>query len=81
MQVFIANIAGRESLNAKAAALGLKAGEINNGGRGGVPAIGGNTYAHKDAIKAAGARWHGVCKVWAFESQAALESAIDSIGN
>ncbi len=79
MQVFIGNIAGREILNAKAADLGLKAGEINTGGRGGVPAIGGNTYAHKDALKAAGARWHGACKVWAFESQEALVAAIDQL--
>lgn len=79
MQVFIANIHGREAINAKAAALSLKAGEINNGGRGGVPAIGGNTFGVKDALKAAGASWHGVCKVWTFETQAALESALDSL--
>lgn len=79
MQVFISNIHGRDALNAKASALGLKAGEINNGGWGGVPAIGGNTYAVKDVLKAHGARWNGVCKVWAFESQAALESALDAV--
>lgn len=79
MQVFISNIHGRDALNAKAAFLGLKAGEINTGGRGGIPAIGGNTFAVKDALKAAGARWNGACKVWAFESQAALESALDTI--
>lgn len=79
MQVFIANIAGREALNAKAASFGLKAGVICNGGRTYIPAIGGNTFAHKDALKAAGARWNGACKVWAFESQAALEAAISSL--
>lgn len=79
MQVFISNIYGREELNAKAAAVGLKAGEINTGGRGGIPAIGGNTFAVKDILKAHGARWHGVCKVWAFESQAAVEAAIDAV--
>lgn len=79
MQVFISNIHGRDELNAKAASLGLKAGEINTGGRGGIPAIGGNTFAVKDALKAAGARWNGACKVWAFASQAALENAVNTL--
>lgn len=79
MQVFISNIHGRDELNAKAAALGLKAGEINTGGRCGIPALGGNTFVVKDALKANGARWNGACKVWTFESKAALESAINAL--
>jgi len=78
--MFISNIAGKENITAKAAALGLKAGQALKGRSGyGAPALGGNTYVHKDAIKAAGARWDGENKVWAFESWAALEAAIDSI--
>lgn len=78
--MFISNVAGKEEINTKAAALGLKAGEALKGRSGyGAPAIGGNTFAHKDAIKAAGARWDGENKVWAFQSWEALESAIDSI--
>lgn len=80
MQVFIGDIHGRDELNAKAAALGLKAGEIQVGsGYKTIPALGGNTFALKDALKANGARWNGACKVWAFESQAALESALSAL--
>ena len=76
--MFIGNIHGKEAIAAKAAAIGLKAGEAV--GRGyGVPALAGNTYAVKDALKAAGARWQAADKVWGFESWAALEAAIDAI--
>ena len=33
-------------------------------------AISGNTYAHKDALKAAGAKWSGVLRSWVFTSRA-----------
>lgn len=78
--MFISNISGKEAINTKAQALGLKAGQALKGRSGyGSPALGGNTFSHKDAIKAAGARWDGENKVWAFESWEALEAAIDSI--
>lgn len=75
--MFIGNISGKEEITARAAALGLKAGEALRGTTGyGRPALGGNTYAVKDALKAAGARWDGDNKVWAFESWAALDAAL-----
>lgn len=78
--MFISKIAGKESIAEKASAMGLKAGEAMKGRSCyGLPALGGNTFSHKEAIKAAGARWDGENKVWAFESWAALEAAIDSI--
>ena len=78
--MFISNIHGKEVITAKAKAHGLKAGEAMKGRSGyGSPALGGNTFEHKDTIKAAGARWDGENKVWAFESWAALEAAVDSI--
>lgn len=79
--MFIGNISGKEAINAKAAALGLKAGEALGRGGYGRPSLGGNTFNVKDALKAAGARWDGENKVWAFESWAALEAAVDSIAH
>lgn len=78
--MFISSVHGKEAINTKAAALGLKAGEAMKGRSGyGAPALGGNTFQHKEAIKAAGARWDGENKVWSFESWEALECAIDAI--
>lgn len=79
--MFICNISGKEAINAKAAALGLKAGEALGRGGYGRPALGGNTFNVKDALKAAGARWDGDNKVWAFESWAVLEAAVDAIAH
>ena len=78
--MFITNISGKEEVSAKAVALGLKAGEALRGTTGyGRPALGGNTFDVKDALKAAGARWDGENKVWAFESWAALETAVNAL--
>jgi hypothetical protein len=78
--MFITKIHGKEDVTAKAAELGLVAGESLPNGRGyGKPAIGGNTFAHKDAIKAAGGRWIAADKVWGFESWAELDAALDAI--
>ena len=79
--MFIGNISGKEAINAKAAALGLKAGEALGRGGYGRPALSGNTFNVKDALKAAGARWDGENKVWAFENWAALEAAVDAIAH
>lgn len=76
--MFISKIHGKEETTAKAEALGLKAGE--SVGRGyGTPALAGNTFACKDALKAAGARWISADKVWGFESWDALEAALNSL--
>lgn len=80
MQIFIASVHGQEAANAKAAALGLKAGDISKGWET-IPAIGGNTFAVKDILKAHGARWHGTCKVWYFASSEAREAALDAVAD
>lgn len=78
--MFIGNIHGKEEITAKAAALGLKAGEAMKGRSGyGRPALGGNTFGVKDQLKAAGARFDGENKVWSFESWADLEAAIATL--
>ena len=77
--MFITNISGKEEITARAAALGLKAGEALRNGGYGRPALGGNTFNVKDSLKAAGARWDGENKVWAFESWAALEAAVAAL--
>lgn len=78
--MFIGNVHGKEAITAKAAALGLKAGEALQGRSGyGRPALGGNTFGVKDALKAAGARWDGENKVWAFASWEALEAAVNAL--
>lgn len=78
--MFIKFIHGKESVTAKAAVFGLEPGEALKNGLGyGRPSIGGNTFAHKDALKQAGARWNGDDKVWSFESWAQLESALEKI--
>lgn len=76
--MFITNIFGKEEITAKAASLGLKAGESVGKGYG-KPAIGGNTFAFKDSLKASGARWIGEDKVWGFDSWESLTSAVESI--
>lgn len=79
-QIFIANIHGREALNTRAQSLGLVAGEIQIGaGWKTAHALGGNTFAVKDTLKAHGARWNGVCKVWQFETREALEHALQAL--
>lgn len=78
--MFIRNPHGSESIQAKAAVLGMIFGETEGTRR--APARAGfvgNTYPHKDALKAAGARWDSECKAWVFESWAAAESALESI--
>jgi len=42
-------------------------------------AVAGNTFAIKDTLKANGARWNGIVKVWTFTTYAALENAINAI--
>jgi hypothetical protein len=42
-------------------------------------AVARNTFAIKDTLKAHGARWNGIVKVWTFNSYAALENAIAAI--
>ncbi len=77
---FIANPFGQEALNARAAALGLKAGVVQIGsGRNTLPALGGNTFEVKDVLKANGARWNGAAKVWTFETPAALDAALSAL--
>jgi hypothetical protein len=77
--MFISNIYGKEEISAKAAALGLKAGESVIGSGYGKPALGGNTFEVKDALKAAGARWIALDKVWGFDSWEALDNALNAL--
>lgn len=78
--MFIANVAGKETINQAAAAIGCKAGEALKGISGyGRPGLIGNTFAIKDQLKAAGAKFDGENKAWTFESWDALQSAISSI--
>ena len=78
--MFITPLTGRATeLQATASVFGCKVGECVHGSGYGRPAIVGNTFGIKDQLKAAGARWDGACKAWAFESYAALESALNSI--
>lgn len=78
--MFITNIHGKESITARAAEIGCKAGECVHGSGYGRPGLAGNTFGIKDQLKAAGARWDGECKAWTFESWSALEAAINTIG-
>lgn len=77
--MFISNIHGKESINTLAQQLGCTAGECIHGAGYGRPGLIGNTFGIKDQLKAAGARWDGVCKSWTFESWSALESALNTI--
>lgn len=75
--IFIRNPHGSEALQAKAAQFGLVFGETEgtrkNPAR---PGFQGNTFAHKDTLKAAGAHWDGATKAWVFESYEAAETAL-----
>jgi hypothetical protein len=77
--MFISNIHGKEAINTLAQQLCCNAGECIHGAGYGHPGLIGNTFAIKDQLKSAGARWDGVCKAWTFESWAALESALNTI--
>ena len=77
--MFIRKISGKKSINDKAFSIGCETGECVHGSGYGRPSIVGNTFAIKETLKAAGARWDSNCKAWTFESWAALESAIDSV--
>ena len=79
--MFISNVHGKEAINTLAQQLGCTAGECVHGAGYGRPGVSGNTFGIKDALKAAGARWHGECKAWTFESWADLEAALLSIIN
>jgi hypothetical protein len=41
--------------------------------------VAGNTFAVKDTLKASGARWNSIVKVWTFTTYAELENAINAI--
>jgi hypothetical protein len=43
------------------------------------PALVGDTYSIKDALKAAGARWQPAGKCWVFTDDAALEAAMTGL--
>lgn len=65
---------------AKAAAdKGLKYGEVVKGSSYGKPALSGNTYSIKETLKAHGARFDGLSKVWYFDSTEQAEAAIAAI--
>lgn len=77
--MFIKNVHGKESINTMALQLGCETGECVHGSGYGKPGIVGNTFAIKDALKAAGARFDGQCKAWTFADWSKLESALRSI--
>lgn len=72
---------GKESVNELAQQIGCKAGEAGVERGYGKPALVGNTFAIKDQIKAAGARWDGADKAWTFANWEALEQFLLSIIN
>jgi len=81
--MFISNVHGQETINAKAAQISCTAGETlnyaNKYQQSGLPGLIGNTFEIKDQLKAAGARWDGANKAWTFESWAAFEAALNTI--
>jgi hypothetical protein len=77
--MFISNVHGKEAISALASQIGCKSGECIHGAGYGRPGLIGNTYAIKDQIKAAGARWDGECKAWTFASWSDLESFLNKI--
>lgn len=77
--MFIANVHGKESINALADQLGCKAGECLHGAGYGRPGVIGNTFAIKEQLKAAGAKFDGKEKAWTFDSWAQLEAALLSV--
>lgn len=78
-RIFIRNPATAEHISAKAAQLGMIFGETE--GTRSTPARPGfiSAYNHKDALKAAGARWESDCRAWTFSSWSEAEAALDSI--
>lgn len=72
---------GKESINALAQQIGCRAGECAVERGYGKPALIGNTFGIKDQIKAAGARWSGADKAWAFSSWEHLEAFLQSTVN
>lgn len=80
-----ARIAPERALIAAAAAKGLQISIIANIGlmRGSnydqIVMIGGDTFAHKDALKAHGASWHAASKRWMINGVAAFERALAAI--
>lgn len=74
-----------DAIQAAAAAHGLTAHATANVGycRGTsydtVVLVGGNTFAHKDALKAHGATWHGPSKSWVFPSVEAFMAAMKAL--
>jgi len=76
--MFISNVHGQEVINSKAASIACTAG-LCGSGWGAKPGLTGNTFGIKEQLKAAGARWDGLNKAWAFADWAALEAALDAI--
>jgi len=81
-KMFIKPLAGRAvELNQKAESIGIEVGEIE--GNKEFPrfrvAVRGNTFALKDALKAAGFRFDGVNKVWFVGGYDDMESFLSSI--
>lgn len=80
MTIFIRNPHGSEHIQAKASAFGMIFGETEGTRKAPAqPGFIGNTFAYKDALKAAGARWNAEHKAWVFETWGAAEAALDSI--
>ncbi len=80
--MFIKPLAGRAvELNQKAESIGIEVGEIE--GNKEFPrfrvAVRGNTFALKDALKAAGFRFDGVNKVWFVGGYDDMESFLSGI--
>jgi hypothetical protein len=80
--MFVKNVHGKESIAALAQQLGCEAGEAMKGRSSyGRPGLIGNTFAIRESIKAAGARWDGENRAWTFDDWAALEAALLAIIN
>ncbi len=79
---FVAYSTTSQNIEAKANYLGLivgAAGPVTKSNWDSRPAVAGKTYPIKDALRAAGARWDGLAKAWAFQDMAQLEAALNSI--
>ena len=63
----------------KAQSKGLIFGTVVLGKGYGNPAIGGNTFAVKEILKAHGAKFNGASKVWVFETIEQLITAIEAV--
>lgn len=81
--MFIKNPHGSGSIQSKAEKFGLIFGETcnykNKYSQSAAAGFKGNTFPHKDGLKAAGAKWDGENKAWTFESWAAAEAALDHL--